>query len=162
MPRFTAPTVPLMFLGGFFAAIVLWPIPAVIDWRIVAFVVLLSAGVMVMETLPLINDGLGEWGVGAGILAAMLAPFGASVTVLALFSYRAGDLAEGWERSGSAIPAIAVQVIALTALVFGLTRQRSGRDDTSHRSGRWIVLIATLLGAAAVVTHLFVVAHDIG
>ena len=141
---------------------VVWPIPAVIDWRIVAFVVLLSAGVMAMEALPLIDDRLGEWGLGAGILAAMLAPFGASITVLALFSYRAGDLAEGWERSASAVPAIVVQVVALTALVFGFTRQRGGRDDAAHRSGRWIVLAATLLGAAAVVTHLFVVAHDIG
>jgi len=160
--RFTPLSVPLLFLGGSFAAMALWPIPAVIDWRIVAFIVVLSAGVMAVETLPLIDDQFGEWGLGAGILAAMLAPFGASVTVLALFSYRAGDLAEGWQRSGSAIPAITAQVLALIAVVFGLTRQRSGRDAVSHLSGRWIVLSATLMGAAAVVAHLFVTAHNIG
>ena len=104
MPRFAAPAIPLLFLSGSAAAMVVWPIPAVIDWRIVAFIVLLSAGVMAMETLPLIDDRLGEWGLGTGILAAMLAPFGASVTVLALFSYRAGDLAEGWQRSGAHVP----------------------------------------------------------
>jgi len=162
MPRFTAPALPLLSLGGFVTAMLIWPIPAVIDWRIVAFVALLAVGVMAMEALPLVDDRLREWGLGAGLLAAMLAPFGASITVLALFTYRAGELAEGWERSGSAIPALAGQVIALIALVFGLTRQRSDRDGMSHRSGRWIVLIATLLGGAAVVTHLFVVAHDIG
>ena len=162
MPRFASIAVPLLFLGGSVAAMVVWPIPAVIDWRIVAFVVVLSASVLAVETLPLIDDRLSEWGLGAGLLAAMLSPFGASVTVLALFSYRAGDLAEGWQRSGSAIPVIAVQVAALIAIVFGLTMQRSGRDAASHLSGRWIVLSATLLGAAAVVTHLFVIAHDIG
>ena len=136
--------------------------PAVIDWWIVAFIVVLSASVMAVETLPLIDDRLGEWGLGAGILSAILSPFGASVTVLALFSYGAGGLAEGWQRSGSAIPVIAVQVVALIAVVFGLTRQRRDRDTASHLSGRWMVLSATLLGAAAVVTHLFVIAHDIG
>jgi len=160
--RFVSLTVPLLFLGGSVTAMVLWPIPAVIDWRIVAFVVVVSASVMAVETLPLIDDQLGEWGLGAGILAAMLAPFGASVTVLVLFSYHAGDLAEGWQRSGSAIPAIAVQVVALIAVVFGLTRQRSDRDTAFHLSGRWIVLLATMLGGAAVVAHLFVIAHDIG
>jgi hypothetical protein len=53
--RFVSLTVPLLFLGGSVTAMVLWPIPAVIDWRIVAFVVVLSASVMAVETLPLID-----------------------------------------------------------------------------------------------------------
>jgi len=161
MRRFAPLAVPILFVAGWLTAVAVRPVPAVIDWKIIAFVAVLAAAVMGMQAAALVSDDLREWGLGAGILGAMLAPFGVSITVLALFSYKAGDLAPGWAESWSVRPAIALQVFALLAAIAGLLMQRSHRAAESHRRGRWLVLGGTLVGAAVVAGHLYAVAFDV-
>ncbi|MCJ7726151.1 MAG: hypothetical protein MUP76_07170 [Acidimicrobiia bacterium] len=161
MRRLAPPAIPIVYASCWFAAMVLWPVPAVLDWKIIGFMVVLSAAVLAMQAAPLVAPGLREWGLGSGILAALLAPFGASTTVLALFSYTAGDLAPGWAQSWSVRPALVVQGLALAVVIAGLLMQRDGRSDESHVSGRWMVLGGTLVGAAAAVGHLYAVAFDV-
>ncbi|MBU1227946.1 MAG: hypothetical protein KJ698_12145 [Actinobacteria bacterium] len=162
MRRLAPAVIPTLFLAGWMAGLAVWPVPAVIDWRIIGFVVVLSAAVMAGQAAPLISSDLGEWGLGTGILAALLAPLGMSITVLVLFSYQSGDLGPGWERSWSVIPALAVQVAALLVVGAGLALQRRDRQPASHRLGRWLVITGTLAGATAVASHLCAVAYDLG
>lgn len=161
MRRFAPLAVPILFAAGWFTAITMWPVPAVVDWKIIGFVVVLAASIMGMQAAALVSADLREWGLGAGILGALLAPFGVSITVLALFSYRAGDLAPGWAESWSVRPAIAVQAAALIVIIAGLLLQRADRADDSHRRGRWMVLGGTLVGAAVAAGHLYAVAFDV-
>ncbi len=161
MRRAASAAIPILFVSAWIAALAVWPVPAVIDWRIIGFVVALSTAVMGGAAAPLVSSDLDEWGLGAGILAAMLAPLGVSVTVLALFAYRAGDLGLGWERSWSVVPALAVQAAALAVVVAGLVLQRKRRPDAAHRLGRWLVMLGTLAGSAAVAGHLYAVAYDL-
>lgn len=152
---------PLAFAVVWVTVIVVWPIPAVIDWKIVLFVLVLATGVMALQATPLIATGMSEWGLGAGILGAMLAPFGASVIVLALFAYQSGDMGPGWEQSWSVIPALVMQAIALGTVITGLFLQRKDRLPASHLRGRWVVIAGTMVGASAVAAHLIAVARDI-
>jgi hypothetical protein len=158
------PYLPLVAPIGFAAA---WAVlfatigvPGAIDWKVILLIVVLGTAVLGMLAAPLVRPALREWGLGAGILSAMLAPFGASVTVLALFSYVAGDMAPGWERSETVIAALALQAVALGVVVAGLALQREDRAEASHRRGRWAALAGTLLGVTAVAVHLLAVAHD--
>jgi len=159
--RIAPAAVPILFATAWVIALAVWPVPAVIDWRIIGFIVVLASVVMGMQAAPLIHPGLREWGLGAGILGALLAPFGASVTVLALFSYRSGDLGPGWEQSWSVFPALAIQAVALIVVVAGLVLQRLDREPASHRLGRWLAILGTLAGSAAAAAHLYAVAYDI-
>ena len=161
MRRFLPLLAPIAFAIVWFSIIVMWPIPAVIDWKIVLFVLVLATWVMALQATPLISTGMTEWGLGAGILGAMLAPFGASVIVLALFAYQSGDMGPGWEQSWSVIPALVVQAIALVMVITGLVLQRKDRSPASLLRGRWIVIAGTMAGASAVAAHLIAVARDI-
>jgi hypothetical protein len=138
-----------------------WPIPAVIDWKIALFVLILATWVMALQATPIISADMTEWGLGAGILGAILAPFGASITVLALFAYQSGDMGPGWEQSWSVIPALVLQLVALIMVITGLVLQRKDRSPLAILGGRWTVIAGTMLGASAVVAHLIAVAHDV-
>lgn len=161
MRRFAPLLAPIAFAVTWATVMAAWPIPAVIDWKIVLFVLVLATWVMALQATPIISTGMEEWGLGAGILGAMLAPFGASIVVLALFAYQSGDMGPGWEQSWSVIPALVLQLVALGMVITGLALQRKTRPPTSHRLGRWVVIAGTMVGASAVVAHLIAVAHDI-
>jgi hypothetical protein len=161
MRRFAPLAVPILFAAGWIIAMALWPVPAAIDWKIIAFVVVLAASIMGMQAAALVSADLREWGLGAGILGALLAPFGVSITVLALFTYTTGDLAPGWAESWSVRPAIVLQAVALIGVTTGLLLQHEARSDDSHCRGRWMVLGSTWLGAAVTAGHLYAVAFDV-
>lgn len=161
LQRFAPLAVPSGFAAAWTVALATVTIPSSIDWKVVLMVVVLGTAVATLLTLPMVDPSLQEWGIGAGILAAMLAPFGASITVLALFAYAGGGLGPGWERSETVIPALAVQVLALMAIVAGLTLQRRDRPDASHRMGRWIAVGGTLAGTSALAVHLILTARDV-
>ena len=161
MRRLAPLAIPVVYTSCWAAAMASWPVPAVLDWKIIGFMVVLSASVLALQAAPLVAPGLREWGLGSGILAALLAPFGASTTVLALFSYQAGALGPGWAQSWSVRPALVVQTLALAVVIAGLLMQRDGRSDGSHVRGRWLVLGGTLVGAAVAAGHLYAVAFDI-
>lgn len=160
MRRLAPVSVPVLFAAGWAAALAALEVPAVIDWRLIVLVAALGSAVVALQTAPLVDPRLREWGIGAGILGAMLAPLGMGVTVLALFTYRTGDLGPGWQQSETVIPALVVQAAAGASVVTGLVLQRAGRPPSRHRSGRWLVVAGTALGVAMLAAHLCAVAFD--
>ena len=160
MPRFVPAAVPAAFAAGWIAVLAALTVPAVIDGRLILLIVFVGVAIVTLETTPLVAPRFREWGLGAGILAAMLAPFGMGVSVLALFTYRAGDLGPGWERSGSVIPALVVQALAAGVVVYGLVAQRAGAAPALHRRGRWLVIAGTVIGVSTLASHLLLVAFD--
>jgi hypothetical protein len=160
LQRYAPAAAPVLFAAAWAVVLAVLSIPSVMDWRLILLIVLLGGAVGGLQTTALVAPRLREWGIGAGILGAMLAPFGMGVTVLSLFTYRSGDLGPGWGQSETVLPALAVQVLAAAVVITGLAIQRTGATPARHRRGRWLVLAGTLIGTSVLAAHLCAVAFD--
>ena len=158
--RFAPAAAPILYAVAWAVVLTVLSIPSVMDWRLILLIVLLGGAVGGLQAAPLVAPQLREWGIGAGILGVMLAPFGMSVTVLSLFTYRSGDLGPGWEQSETLLPGLAAQVLAAAVVITGLAFQRAGATPARHRRGRWLVLAGTLIGTSVLAAHLCAVAFD--